>query len=246
MRTAEVEQAPGFRPLYAQIRELVMNRLASGQWAPGTLLPAEPRLAQELGVSQGTVRKALDELAAQNLLVRRQGKGTYVASYTPDRALFHFFQIVGDDGVRALPGSRLVSRRTGTATREERDHLGLAAGAPVLRIVRVRELERKPVLVERITVASALFPGLVETPREQIPNTLYALYERAYGVSVTRAVEQLRAVVADAEDARLLGLAPGAPLLQIERTAYGHAGNPVERRCSRCDTRRHHYLNTLE
>lgn len=246
MSTGESQPVPGFRPLYAQVRELFVRRLADGEWRAGELLPSEPRLAAELGVSQGTVRKALDELTAQNLLVRRQGKGTFVASYTPDRALFRFFHLVGDDGARKLPESRVVARRSAGASAAERERLGLAARARVLRIERVRCLDGAPVIAERISVPVALFPGLADLAPGALPNTLYALYETRWGLSVARAVERLRAVAAGAADARLLGVARGAPLLEIDRTALGHAGTPLEWRRSRCDTRRHHYLNALE
>lgn len=240
------EAGPDFRPLYAQVQDLLIERLASGHWRAGDLLPAEPRLAEEFGVSQGTVRKALDRLADRNLVVRRQGKGTYVASYTPERALFHFFNLVGDDGGRELPASRLVSRRCGRACRAEQQRLGLASGDQVVRIVRVRSLHACPVLSERIAVPRDLFPGLDTLPEAGLPNTLYALYETAYGISVMRAEERLKAVSADAEDAAHLGVAEGAPLLEVDRVALSHEQRAVEWRVSRCDTRRHHYLSLLD
>lgn len=240
------DAGPDFRPLYAQVQDLLIERLASGHWRPGDLLPAEPRLAKEFGVSQGTVRKALDRLADRNLLVRRQGKGTYVASYTPERALFHFFNLVGDDGDRQLPLSRLLSRRCGLAGRIEQTRLGLSGGDKVVRIVRVRSLQARPVLSERITVPRELFPGLDTLPEAALPNTLYALYESEYGVSVMRAEERLKAVSADADDAEHLGVPVGSALLEVDRVARGHDQRAVEWRVSRCATTRHHYLSLLD
>lgn len=237
---------PGFRPLYAQVRDLFLQRLASGEWRAGDQLPAEPRLAVEMGVSQGTVRKALNELAGQNRVVRRQGKGTFVASCTPDRALFQFFHLVGEDGSRALPESRVVSCRAGKANATERRRLEVGQPAAVLRITRSRALAGQTMITERIVLPAARFPGLERTPREQIPNTLYALYEHRFGLSVARAEERLRAVAAAALDERLLGVARGRPLLEVDRIARGHDGGVLEWRVSRCDTRHHHYLNTLE
>jgi GntR family transcriptional regulator len=112
-----VETAPDFRPLYAQVKELLIRRLVEGRWRPGDALPAETSLAVELGVSQGTVRKALDEMAAANLLERRQGKGTFVARHSRQRSLFHFFHIVGEDGRKELPSSRILQMRSRAATR---------------------------------------------------------------------------------------------------------------------------------
>ena len=244
--TIEDDATLGFRPLYAQVRDLFVRRLASGEWRAGELLPAEPRLAAELGVSLGTVRKALDELSAQNRVVRRQGKGTYVASYTPERALFQFFQLIGEDGSRVLPESRVLSCRIGIASAVERRELRLAARAPVVRIARVRELAGRAVIAERIALSAARFPGLAELPREQIPNTLYVLYERGYGISVAQADERLRAVAAGPSEQRLLSVPSGAPLLEVDRLALDHAGDVVEWRLSRCNTRHCHYGNTLK
>lgn len=244
-RSTRPESAPDFRPLYVQIRDLLVARLASGHWRAGELLPSEPRLAAEFGVSPGTVRKALDHLADQHVVVRRQGKGTYVATYTPDRALFHFFHLVGDDGERRLPESRVTSVREGVADRAERARLRLGAGAPVVRIRRTRSLDGVPALVERIVVPAELFPGLDARRSDDLPNTLYALYESEYGTPITEAEERLRAVAAEAADARVLGVEPGAPLLEVDRLALTHDRRPVEWRVSRCDTRNRHYLNHL-
>ena len=238
-----MERAPDFRPLYAQVRDLVLGRLASGEWRPGDLLPSEPRLAEEFGVSQGTVRKALDELSGQNILVRHQGKGTYVATHTPDRALFHFFHLASEDGARVLPESRVISRREGRATRREQEALALDGPAGVIRIVRVRRLGGTPVLAERITVSAERFPGLRAHASDALPNTFYALYEQDYGVAIADAVERLRAVAAEEFEARLLGVEIGAPVLEIERVARTIGEQPVEWRISRCDTSRHHYLS---
>jgi GntR family transcriptional regulator len=240
-----MDAAPDFRPLYLQVKELLVRRIGAGEWRPGDALPPEPALAEGFGVSQGTVRKALDELAKQNLVVRQQGKGTFVATHTERRALFHFFHLVGDDGARALPGHRLRSVRAGAATAAERARLGLARGAGVIRILRVRLLGGNPAIVERISLPAALFPAMARNPPADLPNELYHHYETAHGVTVARAVERLKAVAADADDARQLGLKPGAPLLEIDRVAHALDGRAVEWRRSRCDTARHHYLSEI-
>jgi Transcriptional regulators len=235
----------GFRPLYAQVKDLLVQRLASGVWKPGEALPSEFSLAAELKVSQGTVRKALDELAAQNLVVRQQGKGTFVARHTPQRALFHFFHLVGDDGARALPSHRVLALRNARATKAQAERLKLAAGTPVIALKRIRLLGGRPAIFERIVLPGSLFPGLVERVVDKLPNEVYRFYEEKYGVTVARAVERLKAVAATPEEAKALGLRAGAPLLEIDRTAYGLDGRPVELRLSRCDTARHHYLSEI-
>lgn len=240
-----MDGTPDFKPLYLQVRDLMVRRLASGAWRPGKSLPNEFQLADEFGVSQGTVRKALDELAAQNLLDRRQGKGTFVAQHTAQRALFHFFHLVADSGERALPGARMLSLGRAKADRQEAAQLGLKTGALVVRLKRLRLLGKRVALQERITLPGALFANFTDRLPVDVPNELYRYYEERYGVTVARAVEKLKAVPARADEAKALGLKSGAPLLEIDRLAYTVDGRAVEWRRSRCDTARHHYLSEI-
>jgi GntR family transcriptional regulator len=233
---------PGGGPLYAQVRAGVIQRIVAGIWKPGALLPSENRLAEEFGVSQGTVRKALDALEAENLVLRQQGKGTFVAAHTPERALFHFFKIVGDDGSHQLPTGRVLSCARRRASQEEAQKLCLAPGTKVVHIQRVRDLAGRPAIVEKVVVPARLFPELGQST---LPNTLYKLYEETYGVIVAQAVERLKAVAARKSDAALLDVPVGAPLLEVERIALTLDRTPVEWRVSRCDTRNHHYLSTV-
>ena len=230
---------PRAQPLYAQVKTLMMQRLIAGQWRPGEMLPSEFQLADEFGVSQGTVRKALAALAADNVVVRRQGRGTFVAEHDDHRALFHFFHLVGPEGERRLPESRLLSLRKGLAGWVEAERLGIGRGETVVRIRRIRLLDGRPAISETIAVPHALFADLAEI--RDLPNTLYDLYERRYGVTIARAVERLAAVAADEREAKLLDIAPGTPLLEIDRTAHALDGAPVEWRVSLCLTATHHY-----
>lgn len=237
---------PGAGPLYLQVRNAIVGRIASGAWPPGTALPSEQGLARSLGVSQGTVRKALDALAAGNVVVRQQGKGTYVATHSPERALFHFFHLIGEDGSRVLPDGRVIACRRRRADDAETAALSLGPREWVIRIDRVRNLAGRPAIVERITVPARLFQDLGRPGGPPLPNTLYKLYEEQYGITVARAVERLRAAAATGTEARLLGVNAGAPLLEIDRVAFALDGTAVEWRVSRCDTRRHHYIANLE
>lgn len=237
---------PARTPLYVEVRDAIQNRIGSGAWAPGDLLPSETALGTEFGVSQGTVRKALDDLAARNLVVRRQGKGTFVAAHTPERALFHFFHIAADDGTRELPTkSRVLSCRRRRPDRTEAAAFGLGSGERVVEIRRVREMDGVPAIAETVCVPATLFPDLDKRAVEEVPNELYQMYEERYGITVNRAVERVRAVAASADDAAALGIAQGAPLLEIDRTAETLEGRPVERRVSRCLTEGRHYLSTI-
>jgi GntR family transcriptional regulator len=240
--TPEAGDALGFRPLYRQVRELLVRRIAEGVWQAGQPLPSEGEIAAELGVSQGTARKALDEMAAQNLVVRRQGRGTYVARHDDARILFQFFRMVPDVGGKEFPDSRLIEVAADVADEEAATALGLAPGAPVVRLERVRSLAGEVCIAERIVVPAALFAGLAE---HELPNNLYELYASEFGIVIGRASEKLRAVAASGREARLLGIAAGAPLLRIDRTAFSIDGKLVEWRVSLCRTERAHYLSDL-
>ena len=236
-------QALGFNPLYMQVKQRMLDRMLSGAWAPGMLLPSEQQIAAEIGVSQGTVRKALDSLQAENLIVRRQGRGTFVAEHTSERALFHFFKLVSPRGDRALPETVHVALSTGPADAEAAARLGLEPGAPVWLLRRHRALDGAVLVSETLTLSAEAFPGL--DAHQPLPNNVYSLYERAYGRTVARAVEELRAVAAPAADAAALGCAEGHPVLLIERVALGLDGRPVEWRRSLCLTDTYRYLSDL-
>lgn len=232
----------GFRPLYQQVRDAFVQRLVEGRWTPGQALPSEMELAAEVGVSQGTVRKALDALASENLVVRRQGRGTFVAEHDEARILFQFFKLVPDIGEARFPESRIVSVSEGDAAAVERDVLGLPEDSRVLRIARVRSLGGRPSIAETVTLPAALFLGLADG---DIPNNLYATYAGRYGITVARAQEKLKAVALDGTDAALLGVAPGHPALLIDRQAIALDGVTVEWRVSRCLTDEFHYMSDL-
>jgi GntR family transcriptional regulator len=239
-------ESPDFRPLYAQVKELLIARLVRGEWRPGEILPSEFSLAATFGVSQGTVRKALDEMAAQNLVVRRQGRGTFVAQHSEPHAQFHFFHIRDEGGAKELPTGRVLKLRGDRADRPQAARLRLPSRARVWEMRRVRALRGKPVILERITLPAALFPDLTLPIHSELPDELYILYQEKFGVTVARAEEKLRAVAADELDAKTLGVAKGTPLLEVDRVALSLDGTPVEWRLSRCNTARHHYLSEIE
>jgi len=234
--------AIGFHPLYRQVRERLLRRLATGAWPAGGMLPSEPALAAELGVSQGTVRKALDALTAENLLVRRQGRGTFVARHDERRILFQFFRLVADRGERQFPESEVLVVVRAAANRRERARLMLSAPARVVRIRRLRTLGGRACIAESISLPEALFPGLWQ---RKLPNNLYGLYAEEYGISIARASERLKAVMLPRGDAARLGAAPGTPALEIDRLAIAIDGRRVEWRLSRCLTAHLHYASEL-
>ncbi|MDE2361296.1 MAG: GntR family transcriptional regulator [Hyphomicrobiales bacterium] len=234
--TSGAEKAE-FRPLYAQIEAQMTRRIGEGVWRPGELLPTEFELAAEFGVSQGTVRKALIALEADKLIVRRQGVGTFVARHESGAALFHFFRMTRADGTRVTPRSRLLRQGVVAATREQARQLAVRPGARLHEILRLRSIERRPAIYERIFTPVALVPSLALPRNGEMEEEMYVIYQERYGILIARAAEMLRATIATTAEARALGLDAGAPLLEISRVAHDVNGRPVELRISRCDTR---------
>jgi GntR family transcriptional regulator len=235
----------GALPLYMQVKELLVTKIGKGDWLPGSIIPSEINLAQELRVSQGTVRKAITELVENNVLTRKQGRGTFVSTHDPDRSLFHFFHIADNKGHKVMPDSSVLHCRLRQASRKEATKLQLEVGTNIVRIERVRKFSNKPTMIETITLPVRPFGNLANDGNIELPNTLYELYEKQYGITIHSADEQLRAISASKHDASLLNLEVGSPLLEIERVARTLDNRPVELRISRCSTRNHHYQNTV-
>jgi GntR family transcriptional regulator len=235
-----------FRPLYGQIRAMIEHALEAGEWAPGDAIPSELELASRFRVSQGTVRKAIQSLAAENLLVRRQGKGTFVATHTEEKASnFRFLRIRRDDGKPEYPRSRLIDLRRVRAGGDAARALALRAGEPLFVLRRLLEYAGVPSILDEISLPAALYRGLTLERCAAYPGSMYGFFESEFGVRMLRADERLRAVAADAASAELLRVDAGAPLLAVERVAYTYADRPVEVRRGLCTTRHAHYWNAL-
>lgn len=240
------DAAPAWTPLYAQVQGLLERSLERAEWKPGAAIPSELELAARYGVSQGTVRKAIDALAADNRLVRRQGKGTFVATHTEERSSnFRFLRIRGDDGEVEYPASRLVDLKRARAGAETARALELRSGEGVYVLRRVLEYHGEPVVLDEITLPAGLFRGLTRERYDAFRGSMYGFFETGFGVHMVRAVEQLRAVAADRATAALLQVAIGSALLAVDRVTYTWGERPVELRRGLVSTARHHYWNDL-
>jgi GntR family transcriptional regulator len=220
-----------FEPLYAQVRSALIARLTSGEWTPGVVLPGESALAAEMRVSPGTVRKAIDSLAADRVLRRHQGKGTFVTEQTPELANYHFFRLVDSAGARVLPEAAGEVVVTVPAGAETARRLGVTQGDTIILIDRVRAINGRPAILETVEVPAALMPGLeAEAP---LPNALYPHYQSRHGIHVISTEDRLSAVAADPAAAKTLEVPQGTPLLLAERVAHDLAGRAVEWRRSK-------------
>jgi GntR family transcriptional regulator len=228
-------------PLFKAVKAAMTAALAAGEWQPGECIPAEARLAERFSVSIGTLRKAIDELAAEQILVRRQGLGTFVAVHGPTRNRFHFFHIVDREGRRELPRPELLDFARARADAEEAARLRIEPGARTIRITNLLRLADEPAVFDTIVLAAAMFPDLTEARFRNRDSTIYHFYQTHYGINVVRTREWVRAAAAARRAARALGLASGAPVLEIVRTAYTYHDVPVELRHSVVDTRERFY-----
>jgi GntR family transcriptional regulator len=234
-----------FAPLYQQIKQLLVASMEQGEWKPGDLIPGEIELAARFHVSQGTVRKAVDELAAANLLVRRQGKGTFVATHHEPRAQFRFLRLVPDQGDPAPAESRFLECRRLRAPAEIARSLGLKTGDPLVYVRRLLSFAGKPIVLDDIWLPGALFKGLTAERLSEYRGPLYGLFETEFDTRMIRAQEQIRAVAAEVTVARILQVPKDAPLLLVDRVSFTYGDKPVEVRRGLCVTKEHHYRNAL-
>jgi GntR family transcriptional regulator len=237
--------APSFSPLYQQIRGLLVRSLTLGEWKAGEALPAEPELALRFKVSQGTVRKALDALTAEGLLVRRQGKGTFVATHAEAQVQYRFLRLMPDQGPREAMSRRFLDFRRQRAPADIARALDLKVGDGVLQLRRMLLSGATPVVLDDIWLPARPFKGLTAERLQAYRGPMYGLFEAEFGVQMIRAEEKIRAVAASGEEAGLLGVVRAAPLLLVERRSFTYANRPVELRRGLYRTDAHYYRNEL-
>jgi GntR family transcriptional regulator len=222
LRKALLSADAGATVLYRKLETAVRAALTDGLLRPGASLPGERELAEGLGLSRATVRKALDSLVAEGFLVRRHGARTAVAARIekPLASLNSFSEDMRSRGLE--PGVIWLYRGLGEASPAEIMALHLSPGAQVCRLHRIRTGDGKPMAVERASVPSRFLPDA-----DLVTVSLYDVLE-ARGCRPVRALQRLRAAVATPEVAKLLDLDPGAPLLVAERRCFSEDGSAVE------------------
>lgn len=266
-KPVESSLTPSFSPLYRQIKALILQSLQSLEWKPAEAIPSEMDLAVRYNVSQGTVRKAIDELASENLLVRRQGKGTFVATHSAQQVQTRFLRLVpdapsaqaatGESDTYSENGKSILVNRTITAFSRERANKDIAAalnlktGDAVICIQRVLAYKNAkdqsiPTILEDIWLAGAPFKGLSLDRLVQSSAPMYAMFETEFGISMVRATEKIRAVNPSKQQADLLQVNIHEPLLKVERVAYTYNHTPIEVRTGLYRTDSRHYWNELQ
>jgi len=235
--------SPSFQPLYKQVYDHLTGRLVEGYWKPAEPLPSEMALAEQLGVSQGTVRKALNQMVAENLLQRRQGKGTYVAEHTQESSLFRFFRLREPGGDSLIPETRVLSSTRRTATKVERTQLNLAAKSQVVELLRLRCLNAEPAILEKVIQPLSVFPDIDK--QAHLSDALYMLYQEKYGISIVSVRDELHATQVPEDYAENLGLVPGSPVLMVERSSVNIDGRVVEFSQAYCNSKKFVYAVEL-
>ncbi len=239
------EASPLFSPLYQQIKGLITRDLRGGLWKPGEAIPSEQELAARFKVSQGTVRKAIDELAAENLLMRRQGKGTFVATHAERQTQYRFLRLESDDGAAGALERRLIDCRRQRAPADVARALNGRSGEPMIQLRRLLLAQGKPVVFDEIWLPGALFKGLTVERLADYKGPIYSMFEVEFGVTMIRAEEKIRAQAADARVAQWLAVDAGVPLLSVERLTFTYEDRPVELRRGLYNTAQHFYRNAL-
>lgn len=227
--------------LYKEVQRQVLRALAAGEWKPGTAIPAEKKLCEMFSVSIGTLRKAIDELVAENILIRHQGRGTFVAQHNRAQQMFRFFNFTDHAGNKTYPQLSLISYAKRRVDKVAAEKLHLSASDKAIAFTNLLYLEEQPVIVDDIVLPEPLFASLTEEQIRNRPNTLYNLYQTDFGISIIRTEERLRAGTAQPRHAELLGIKAGAPILEVRRVAFSYDDKPIEWRISYVNTDKHEY-----
>ncbi|MCF8189672.1 MAG: GntR family transcriptional regulator [Polynucleobacter sp.] len=239
------EPIASFSPLYEQIKAMILASLQASEWLPGDAIPSEMELAARYAVSQGTVRKAIDELAAQNLLIRRQGKGTFVATHQEEDFQYRFLRLEPDSGENLHLKNQFLACENIPSDPYIARLLKLKPGDAIIRIDRIQSSAGRPIAFEEIWLPEARFKGLNLEMLNAWPGPMYAFYESEYATHMVRAEEKIKAVLAGSDLAKYLQILEGAALLSVERVAFTYGNKPVEIRHARYDTNGQHYDNKL-
>ena len=231
-------------PLYKHVKQQILEMIAKEVWAVDTQLPNEKVMSNMLQVSVGTLRKAVDHLISTGVLMRKQGRGTFINKHSQKSYLFRFFHIVAKDGEKELPFVRLIKASKVRVKREIAEKLGVPAMQSVMCIQNLLYLQHKPVIIDYAYLSPVVFPTITSDKIANRPGTLYQLYQEEFNVSIVRIEERISSCLADADQALLLGVKPHWPLLKIVRNAHSIQQNIAELRYSFCNTDLHEYRTT--
>lgn len=220
------------KPLYQVVEEYLMNFIDSGELVSGDLIPSEPQLAATLGVSQGTVKKAIDNLVWEKKLYRHQGKGTYVSRIDFNNSLFRYFSYGGAEGADVRIDKKTSERHVEKGSKIICQKMNIPTRSELLYIERIGYIEDEPVMVEFSRWRADLLPGL-ENEDIHIPDLFYAVVVDKYNIPIIKAAETLTAESATKKTAKILNIDINTPVLVLNRTTYTRNNQIIEIRTTK-------------
>jgi GntR family transcriptional regulator len=231
---------------YKRIKYAIAESLRKNQWPKGKAIASETALSRRYGVSIGTVRKAVDELVKENVLVREHGRGTFVCSQTSDYMLDVFYRLEGYDGSRELPKSRLLSFEKTLPTQEIASRLNLRTDEPIFSIHKVMTKNDIPAIYDEIAVPAKFFAYITEQTLVQYQSTLYEIFQKEYGLTVVQVKETIEACIPPEHVRNYLNMAVGEPALFIKRQGLLSREIPIETRYRYVASKVLRYFNSLD
>ena len=233
-------------PLYVEVKKKITQSLIQGEWGPGEAIPSEIELANIYDVSQGTVRKAIDDLSAESILVRRQGKGTYVATHNEENIQLRFLRLTSQFGLNEKLDNQLISFSKEKATNKLAKILNINPSSTIISVTRILTFNEKPLILDVIKIPAQSFRGLTAEMIVENNGSMYRMYETDFGVRMLRADEKIIAITANSETASHLKVQENHPLLSVERVSYTYKNKPLEWRLGLCVTDNHFYRSELD
>jgi GntR family transcriptional regulator len=214
-------------PLHQQLYDLLYAKIRGGEWKEGQMIPAEPELISQYGVSRIVVRQVLNRLVSEGLILRQQGRGSFVAERRLEEGLTRIVSFTEDMRQRGLvPQTRILFRGLAPASREMAEKLGIQPGQELARLERLRLANDETLSIEDSYLVHRYFPDILDGDYAHTP--LREVLENKYNVRIDYARQTIRAVQSTAEQARLLTIPTQAPLLMIERVSFSQRNLPVE------------------
>ena len=233
-------------PLYIQVKKKITESLVSAEWSPGQSIPSEIELAKRYNVSQGTVRKAIDDLAADKILIRRQGKGTFVSTHNEENIQLRFLRLTEKSGKKEKLENKLISFEKEKASNYIAKALAINTSSTLISIKRLLTFNGKPLILDFIKIPAISFRGLSAEKVVEKNGSMYRMYETDFGIQMLHADEKIKAVVATNESSSFLNVSKSSPLLSVERLSYTYDDKPIEWRLGLCVTLDHYYKTELE
>jgi GntR family transcriptional regulator len=220
--------------------------LIQGEWGPGEAIPSEIELANTYDVSQGTVRKAIDVLTAESILIRRQGKGTYVATHNEENIQLRFLRLTSNFELKEKLDNQLISFSKEKATNKLAKILNINPASTIISLTRILTFNEKPLILDVIKIPAQSFRGLTAEMVVEKKGSMYRMYETDFGVRMLRADEKIKAISANSKSSSLLNIKENSPLLSVERLSYTYDNKPLEWRLGLCITDNHFYRSELD